>query len=234
MNPSVLAKELSGLVGKTLSKNGAEIERAGRACRAALAAGGQVLAFGNGGSAAEAQHFVAELVNKFGAPRPALRAVSLTTDTSILTSIANDMSFAAVFSRQIEALGRAGDVALALSTSGASPNVVRGLATARKRGMITIGLTGGGRGEDGAAVRFPAPRAVEEHAPRPGDAPRAPPPPRRRDRTRRAPGLPIAHKGTQRVPPRKARAPFLMFAYGQSLRPATFFGILGACLPEIS
>ncbi len=142
MNRSALAKQLSGLVGKTLSKNGAGIERAGRVCRDALGAGGQILAFGNGGSAAEAQHFVAELVNKFGAPRPALRAVSLTTDTSILTSIANDMSFAAVFSRQIEALGRAGDVALALSTSGASPNVVRGLAAARKRGLITVGLTG--------------------------------------------------------------------------------------------
>jgi D-sedoheptulose 7-phosphate isomerase len=154
MNPSALAKELSGLVGKTLSKNGAEIERAGRACRAALAAGGQILAFGNGGSAAEAQHFIAELVNKFGAPRPALRAVSLTTDTSVLTSIANDASFAAVFSRQIEALGRAGDVALALSTSGASPNVVRGLATARKRGLITVGLTGADGGKMGPLCDF--------------------------------------------------------------------------------
>ncbi len=154
MNPTALAKELSGLVGKTLSKNGAGIERAGSACRAALAAGGQILAFGNGGSAAEAQHFVAELVNKFGAPRPALRAVSLTTDTSILTSIANDMSFAAVFSRQIEALGRAGDVALALSTSGTSANVMRGLAAARKRGLITIGLTGADGGKMGPLCDF--------------------------------------------------------------------------------
>jgi D-sedoheptulose 7-phosphate isomerase len=142
-----LAKEWSGLIRAALADNSAALVRAGEACRAALAAGGQILAFGNGGSAAEAQHFVAELVNKFSEPRPALRAVSLTTDTSVLTSIGNDVSFAAIFSRQIEALGRPGDVALGLSTSGMSANVVRGLAAARKRGLVTIGLMGanGGR-----------------------------------------------------------------------------------------
>jgi len=149
-----LAGELSGLVRKTLSANSAAVERAGEACRAALAGGGQVLIFGNGGSAAEAQHFAAELVNKLGAPRPALRAVSLTTDTSALTSIANDASFAAVFSRQVEALGRAGDMALALSTSGVSPNVVRGLAASRRRGLITIGLTGADSGKMGSLCDF--------------------------------------------------------------------------------
>ena len=147
MTHTALAKELSGIIRKTLAANAAALTRAGDACRAALAAGGQILVFGNGGSAAEAQHFVAELVNKFAAPRHALRAVSLTTDTSVLTSIGNDVSFAAIFSRQVEALGRPGDVALALSTSGMSPNVVRGLSAARKKGLVTIGLTGasGGR-----------------------------------------------------------------------------------------
>jgi D-sedoheptulose 7-phosphate isomerase len=147
MTHAELSKELSALIRKTLSVNAAALARAGEACRSSLAAGGQILAFGNGGSAAEVQHFVAELVNKFSGPRPALRAVSLTTDTSVLTSIGNDASFAAIFSRQVEALGRAGDIALGLSTSGMSANVVRGLAAARKRGLATIGLTGkeGGR-----------------------------------------------------------------------------------------
>ena len=109
-------------------------------------------------------------MNKFGAVRPALRAVSLTTDTSVLTSIANDLSFAAVFSRQIEALGRAGDVALALSASGTSPNIVRGLAAARKKGMITVGLTGAAEGKMGPLcdylIRVPSkstPRIQEMH-----------------------------------------------------------------------
>ncbi len=149
-----LSKELGGLVRRTLSANKATLERAGETCRAALAGGGQILVFGNGGSAAEAQHFAAELVNKLGAPRPGLRAVSLTTDTSALTSIANDSSFAAIFSRQLEALGRAGDVAVALSTSGASPNVIQGLAAARKRGMITIGLTGAEPAKMGSLCDF--------------------------------------------------------------------------------
>jgi D-sedoheptulose 7-phosphate isomerase len=142
-----LAKELSAIVRTSLARNAAILAAAGEACRGRLRAGGQILAFGNGGSAAEAQHFAAELVNKFSAPRPALPAVSLTTDTSVLTSIANDASFRTIFSRQVEALGRAGDVALALSTSGDSPNVVRGLAAARKRGLITIGLTGAKAGK---------------------------------------------------------------------------------------
>lgn len=154
MTHAALAKELNGIIRTTLAGNAALIAQAGQACRGALAAGGQVLAFGNGGSAAEAQHFAAELVNKFSAPRPALRAVSLTTDTSVLTSIGNDIAFSAIFSRQIEALGRAGDVVLALSTSGSSPNVVRGLAIARKRGLITIGLTGADGGKMGPLCDF--------------------------------------------------------------------------------
>jgi D-sedoheptulose 7-phosphate isomerase len=151
---SALAKELNAIIRSSLAENAAVLAGAGAACREVLHSSGQILVFGNGGSAAEAQHFTAELVNKFSAVRPALRAVSLTTDTSVLTSIANDASFAAIFSRQIEALGRAGDVALAMSTSGCSPNVVRGLAAARKRGLITIGLTGAAEGKMGPLCDF--------------------------------------------------------------------------------
>ncbi|MBM3296366.1 MAG: SIS domain-containing protein [Candidatus Aminicenantes bacterium] len=120
-------------------------------CRS-LRSGGKILAFGNGGSAAEAQHFVAELVNKFLRKRPAIRAISLTTDTSILTSVGNDLSFDRVFSRQIEALASEGDVALALSTSGTSPNIVRAVETARAMGLVTVALTGLGGGALAGAV----------------------------------------------------------------------------------
>ena len=112
-----------------------------------LRAGGRVLAFGNGGSAADAQHFVAELVGRFQHERPALSAIALTTDPSVVTAVGNDMGFAAVFRRQIEAHGRPGDVALGISTSGRSPNVVEGLRAARPRGLVTVGLTGNGGGE---------------------------------------------------------------------------------------
>ena len=111
-----------------------------------LRGGGKILAFGNGGSAAQAQHFAAELVNKFLINRPALAALSLTTDTSALTSIANDEDYSTVFSRQIEALGKSGDVALALSSSGNSPSVLSALKAARKGGLVTVALTGEGGG----------------------------------------------------------------------------------------
>lgn len=107
----------------------------------------KILVFGNGGSAAQAQHFAAELVNKFLKDRPAIPAITLTTDTSSLTSIANDFSYDLVFSRQIEALGRRGDVALALSTSGNSPNVIKAVQTAKDAGLLTVALTGQGGGK---------------------------------------------------------------------------------------
>ena len=107
-----------------------------------IRSGGKVLIFGNGGSAADAQHIAAELVNRFTYDRPPLAAISLTTDTSILTSVANDSSFDLLFERQVRALGRAEDVALAISTSGNSPNVLRGVIAARELGMRTIGLAG--------------------------------------------------------------------------------------------
>jgi D-sedoheptulose 7-phosphate isomerase len=113
----------------------------------ALSSGKKILAFGNGGSAADSQHFAAELVNRFRSDRPALAAIALTTDTSILTSIANDSDYESVFSRQVEALGAPGDVAVAISTSGGSPNVLKAVEVARARGLKTIGLAGrdGGR-----------------------------------------------------------------------------------------
>ena len=131
-------------------RDGAHVEvvRAALAIREAHASGGKVLIFGNGGSAADAQHMAAELVNRFLKERKALAALALSTDTSILTSIGNDYTFDRVFDRQVEALGRPGDVALGISTSGNSANVVKGLEAARAGGMVTIALTG----RDGGAA----------------------------------------------------------------------------------
>jgi D-sedoheptulose 7-phosphate isomerase len=118
----------------------------------ALKAGGKLLVFGNGGSASDAQHMSAELVGRFQRERPAMAAIALTTDTSVLTSVANDYSFKQIFARQVEALGRPGDVALGISTSGESPNVVLALQVARARGLKTIALTGRDGGSVGKAA----------------------------------------------------------------------------------
>jgi len=104
--------------------------------------GNKVLIFGNGGSAADAQHLVAEFVNRFQIERPPLAAIALTTDTSILTSIGNDYQFDVIFSKQVEALGRPGDIAWGISTSGNSANVIRAIKAAKRMGMSTIGMTG--------------------------------------------------------------------------------------------
>jgi D-sedoheptulose 7-phosphate isomerase len=107
----------------------------------------KVLFFGNGGSAADAQHLAAEFINRFLFDRPALPAIALTTDTSVLSSIANDSDYRFIFSRQIEALGYEGDVAIGISTSGTSPNVVEGLEKAKIMGMKTIAFIGGKAGD---------------------------------------------------------------------------------------
>src|SRR5438477_6751570 len=112
-----------------------------------LRQGGKLLLFGNGGSAADAQHIAAELVIRYKSDRKAIAAIALTTDTSTLTACGNDLGFEALFERQIEALGRQGDVAIGISTSGKSPNVLRGLRQARGGGLKTVGLTGGTGGE---------------------------------------------------------------------------------------
>jgi D-sedoheptulose 7-phosphate isomerase len=119
-----------------------------------LLSGQKILVFGNGGSAAQAQHFAAELVNKFLEIRAALPAISLTTDTSALTSIANDLSFEQVFSRQIEALGKSDDIVLGLSTSGDSPNMVAAMRTAKDKGLLTVGMTGRGGGKMASVCDF--------------------------------------------------------------------------------
>ena len=135
------------------------VVQAAGAIAAALKQGNAVLTFGNGGSAADAQHFAAEMVGRYERDRKAWPAIALTTDSSALTAVGNDYGFDRVFARQIEALGRAGDVAIGISTSGNSPNVLRGLEAAKERGLVTIALTGRG----GAAGTIAAHHiAVEE------------------------------------------------------------------------
>jgi len=126
----------------------AEIARAGEALAHALKSGGKALACGNGGSAADSQHFAAELVGRFERERPGLPGIALTVDTSALTAIANDYDFDRVFSKQVEALGNAGDVLLAISTSGNSKNVIEAMKAAQAKGLVVIALTG----RDGGAM----------------------------------------------------------------------------------
>jgi D-sedoheptulose 7-phosphate isomerase len=135
------------LIGAELRLGLAELEaeklaQAVKAVAAALRRGKKILLFGNGGSAADAQHLAAELVNRMVKNRRALAAIALTTDTSILTSIANDHDFDRVFARQIEALGQKGDIAWGFSTSGSSANVLEGFKTAKKRGLFRLGFAG--------------------------------------------------------------------------------------------
>lgn len=113
------------------------------ACATALKAGRKLLFFGNGGSAADAQHLATELTVRYRVNRPAMRAIALTTDTSTLTAIGNDLGFDDLFARQVDALCRTGDVAIGISTSGNSENVIRGLRAAKAQGGVTAGFTGG-------------------------------------------------------------------------------------------
>src|SRR5688572_8419784 len=137
------------------------IERAIALLAAAFESGHTLLVFGNGGSAADAQHLTAELVGRFAADRRPLPAIALTANEALLTAWSNDHSFEDVFARQVEALGRPGDVALGISTSGTSANVVRALQHARARGLKTIALTGAGGGKlaEWADVLLAAPLA---------------------------------------------------------------------------
>lgn len=135
-------RESSQTKEQFLNENLKRIVAVVEAVTAALKDGNKVLLFGNGGSAADAQHLAAEFVNRFVIERPPLPAIALTTDTSVITSIANDYDFADVFSKQLRAIGQRGDVAWGMSTSGTSANVVKALETARKMGMVTVCLTG--------------------------------------------------------------------------------------------
>ncbi|MCU0888145.1 MAG: SIS domain-containing protein [Rubritepida sp.] len=144
--------------------------RAAATVTAALRAGRKLMICGNGGSAADAQHWAGELVSRFHYDRPGLPAIALTVDSSILTAIGNDYGYDRVFARQVEALGQAGDVLFALSTSGNSPNILAALEAARARGIATVGFTGQGGGKMAAlcelCLRVPSdstPRIQEGH-----------------------------------------------------------------------
>lgn len=141
--------ELDGVLRAFFRTREGSFEAAVEVIARSLGSGGKILLFGNGGSAAQAQHFAAEMVNKLARDRRALPALALTADTSCLTAVGNDTGFNRVFSRQIEALGNKSDVAIALTTSGRSANVIEGLKAARTMGLVTVALTGG---EEGAVA----------------------------------------------------------------------------------
>ena len=141
---------------KISRENGQIIVKAAMLIARCLQSGNKLLLFGNGGSAADAQHLAAEFVGRFVRERAGLPAIALTTDSSILTAVGNDYGFEQVFARQIQALGRPGDVAVAISTSGNSANVLEGVKEARKRNLKTIGLTG----KDGGALAQQADVAI--------------------------------------------------------------------------
>lgn len=151
MNPLIHQVMQDGIELRKLCKDtlAGPIQDAADAMTRCLQSGGKILACGNGGSAADAQHFAGELVNRFEVNRPGLAAIALTPDASVITSIANDFSFDQVFSRQIEALGRPGDLLLAISTSGTSKNVLAAADAAASISMETIALTGGDGGRLG-------------------------------------------------------------------------------------
>jgi D-sedoheptulose 7-phosphate isomerase len=158
-----ILERIDGIVHESLNtkvlffaKHSHHVERAAQLIIDALRAGRKLLLFGNGGSACDAQHIAGELVNVFvNKNRKPLPAIALTTDGSILTSIANDSSFIHVFDRQVQALGQRGDVAIGISTSGNSPNVIKGLEAARYRNMHTIGLLGRDGGRAAEIVDIP-------------------------------------------------------------------------------
>ncbi len=145
---SIRAKE------QFLAEHEANLLRVGRLLADTIHQGHKILLFGNGGSAADAQHIAAEFTNRFMVERRPLAALALTTDTSALTAIGNDYSFDEIFSKQIEALGQAGDVAIAISTSGGSKNVLRAIDACGKIGLFVVGLTGGDGGAMADQVDF--------------------------------------------------------------------------------
>src|SRR5262245_61965814 len=165
-SPTRLSELIGGMVAQSLdikarffADNASRLAEVAQVLAHGFRTDRKVLLFGNGGSAADAQHIAAELVGRFVPERPALPALSLSTDTSVLSSVANDYGFDHIFARQIEALGRPGDTVIAISTSGNSPNVLAGIAAARSKGMYTIGFTGesGGKMAEQVEVLFRVP-----------------------------------------------------------------------------
>jgi D-sedoheptulose 7-phosphate isomerase len=149
-----IATDSLELKQRFFDENAALLVAVGERVAASLRGGGKVLVFGNGGSAADAQHFAGELVGRFLRDRPALPALALTTDPSVMTAIGNDLGYDLVFRRQLEAHGRPGDVAVGITTSGRSENVVAALSAARQRGLVTVALTGNGGGRLKGAVDY--------------------------------------------------------------------------------
>jgi len=150
-------RESADLTRRFANKNSAQISRVVHLLSGALKAGNKIMIFGNGGSAADAQHIAAEFVNrlhKTKRERHPLAALALTTDTSVITSISNDRDFSQIFSRQIRALGKKGDIAWGISTSGNSPNMIAAIKAARDMDVTTLGCTGKGGGEMGTLVEY--------------------------------------------------------------------------------
>lgn len=144
---NMIAKELQESGGVVAAMRADErlamvVEQVALACVAALRAGNKLLFMGNGGSAADSQHLAGEMVSRFAYDRPGLPAFALTTDSSVLTAIGNDYGYERLFSRQVQAVGKAGDVLFGFSTSGKSPNILAAFETARSQGMISVGMTG--------------------------------------------------------------------------------------------
>lgn len=149
-----IAAESAALKQRFFAEKAPLLLEVGQALVERVRKGGQVLVFGNGGSAADAQHLAAELLGRYLRDRRAIPALALTTDPSVMTAVANDLGYESVFRRQVEALGRPGDAAVGISTSGRSPNVVQALRFARERGLLTIALTGPGGGDLAGAVDY--------------------------------------------------------------------------------
>jgi D-sedoheptulose 7-phosphate isomerase len=148
--------ETSGVVVKMMGDERLleTVARVADRCVQALRAGNKLLFMGNGGSAADSQHLAGEMVSRFAFDRPGLPAFALTVDTSVLTAIGNDYGYEHLFARQIEAVGRNGDVLFGFSTSGSSPNILAGLAAAKELGLVTVGMTGSRRAKITEAVDY--------------------------------------------------------------------------------
>ena len=149
-----MAQASAALKRRFFDENARLLMEVGERIAQSLRSGGKVLTFGNGGSAADASHLAGELVGRFLRDRPGLAALALTTDPSVVTAIGNDFGYDAVFRRQVEAHGKPGDVALGITTSGRSPNVVEALRVAKARGLLTVGMTGGGGGRLEGMVHY--------------------------------------------------------------------------------
>lgn len=147
-------KESNRVKDNFLNENLGKLANVIEVITSALKAGNKILLFGNGGSAADAQHLAAEFVNRFIIERPPLPAIALTTDTSVITSIGNDYDFSEIFSKQVRAIGQPGDIAWGISTSGNSANVLKGLEMAKKLGLVTVAFTGKDGGDIAKIVDF--------------------------------------------------------------------------------